>query len=56
MLASNVHFWRGFSDADGSIYWRKDRPIVSHGPDSIYRKEAQTSFNRPLTTLNALLG
>ena len=31
-LADNVHFWRGFSDADGSIFWRRDKRYPTRPP------------------------
>ena len=56
MLASNVHFWRGFSDADGSIYWRKDRPNSKPRPGFNLSKGSPNILQQAIDYIERALG
>ena len=56
MLASNVHFWRGFSDADGSIYWRKDRPNSKPRPGFNLSKGSPNILQQAIYYIERALG
>ena len=57
-LASNVHFWRGFSDADGSIFWRTDKrwPTAKPRPGFSLSKGSQEILKQAIDYISRTLG